>query len=130
MTGNKFLLDTNIISALLKGEVGIADKIDTAKKVYIPVIALGELYYGASYSGHPEKNTLDVRKFAKAYNLLLIDEETTVEYGNIKTMLRKQGKPIPENDIWISAIAKRHKLTLITRDKHFKAVISIAVKVW
>jgi hypothetical protein len=36
MTGNKFLLDTNIIVAWLKGEATIADKIDKAKEVHIP----------------------------------------------------------------------------------------------
>ena len=130
MTGNKFLLDTNIISALLKGESTIADKIDKAKKVYVPVIALGELYYGAAYSTHSNKNIADIRRFASSYNLLLIDEETTIAYGSIKADLRKKGKPIPENDIWISAIAYRHKLTLATRDKHFKEVTGITIKHW
>jgi tRNA(fMet)-specific endonuclease VapC len=55
MTGNKFLLDTNIITALLKGEVSVAGKIDKAKEIYIPTIVLGELYYGALYSTQIEK---------------------------------------------------------------------------
>ena len=99
MTGNKFLLDTNIISALLKGDISIADKIDNALEVYIPVIALGELYYGALYSTHTKKNISDIQKILKRYNLLSIDEATTVAYGTIKASLRKKGKPIPENDI-------------------------------
>ncbi len=130
MTGSKLLLDTNIISALLKGESSVADKIDKAKKVYIPVIALGELYYGASYSLHAAKNISDIKKFTSAYNLLLIDEETTIAYGSIKATLRKKGKPIPENDIWISAIAKRHNLTIATRDKHFKEVAGVTIRLW
>lgn len=44
MTGNKFLLDTNIIAAWLKGEKPVADKIDMAKEIYIPIIAIGELF--------------------------------------------------------------------------------------
>jgi tRNA(fMet)-specific endonuclease VapC len=55
MTGGKFVLDTNIIAALLKGESGIADKIDKATAIFIPVIVLGELYYGALYSSRVEK---------------------------------------------------------------------------
>lgn len=50
MTGSRILLDTNIISAWLKGERLIAQKIDEAEEVYIPINALGELYYGAQYS--------------------------------------------------------------------------------
>jgi len=63
MTGNKFLLDTNIITAWLKGESSLADKIDRAKEVHIPIIVIGELYYGALYSTQLKKNIV-------VYNLL------------------------------------------------------------
>ena len=49
-------------------------------------------------------------------------------YGNIKAELRKKGKPVPENDIWIAAIAQRYQLTIVTRDKHFKEIESIGLK--
>lgn len=130
MTGNKFLLDTNIIAGWLKGEVAIADKIDKAKEVYIPIIVVGELYYGALYSTHVQKNLKAVQNIISHYNVLIIDEETTLVYGNIKAALRKKGKPIPENDIWIAAIAQRYELTVITRDKHFKEIESISFKSW
>jgi len=55
MTGINVLLDTNIVSALLKGEVTVANKIDDANEVYIPVIVIGELYYGAEYSTQIQK---------------------------------------------------------------------------
>jgi len=44
--------------------------------------------------------------------------------------LFKKGKPIPTNDVWIAAIAKHHKLTIITKDKHFKEIEGITVKYW
>ncbi|MDQ0639496.1 putative nucleic acid-binding protein [Pedobacter sp. W3I1] len=50
MAGNKVLLDTNIISALLKGDASVADHIDNASEVYISSIVIGELFYGAEYS--------------------------------------------------------------------------------
>jgi tRNA(fMet)-specific endonuclease VapC len=105
MTGNKILLDTNIVSAWLKGEEGIADKIDKAKEVYLPIIVIGELYYGAHYSTKVQKNISDIVRLTSQYNTLSINESTTILYGQIKTRLRKKGKPIPENDIWIAAIA-------------------------
>ncbi|MBX2923800.1 MAG: PIN domain-containing protein [Chitinophagaceae bacterium] len=55
MTGNSFLLDTNIISSWLTGDSAIADKIDQAEAIYIPAIAVGEMYYGAQYSTQIEK---------------------------------------------------------------------------
>jgi tRNA(fMet)-specific endonuclease VapC len=95
MIGNKFLLDTNIITAWLKGDASVADKIDKAKEIHIPVIVLGELYYGALYSTRVEKNIKDIKSITSNYNVLKIDEETTIAYGNIKAALRKKGKPIP-----------------------------------
>ena len=130
MTGNKFLLDTNIITAWLKGEKPVADKIDKAKEIYIPIIVVGELYYGALYSTRVQKNIADIKLVTSSYSVLLIDEAVTIAYGNIKAALRKKGKPIPENDIWIAAIALHHELIIVTRDKHFKEIDSIKIKNW
>jgi tRNA(fMet)-specific endonuclease VapC len=130
MTGNKFLLDTNIITALLKGETAVANKIDKAKEIHIPIIVLGELYYGALYSTQVEKNIEQIKSITSNYNVLKVDEETTIAYGNIKAALRKKEKPIPENDICIAAIANRYELVVVTRDKHFKEIESIAIKRW
>lgn len=62
MTGNRFLLDTNILSAWLQGDKTIANSIDKATPVYIPIIVIGELYYGASFSTQVQKNTENVKK--------------------------------------------------------------------
>jgi tRNA(fMet)-specific endonuclease VapC len=51
-------------------------------------------------------------------------------YGNIKAALRKKGKPIPENNIWIAAIALHNKLVIVTRDKHFKEIENLNIKKW
>ena len=131
MTGNKYLLDTNIIAAWLKGEKGVTDKIAKDKRqIQIPVIVIGELYYGAMYSTHTQKNVEDIETIISNFDVLPIDVDTTIVYGEIKAALRKKGKPLPENDIWIAAIAQRYKLTIITRDKHFKEIESITVKSW
>jgi tRNA(fMet)-specific endonuclease VapC len=130
MTGNKVALDTNIISALLKGEKNIADKIDAAEEVFIPINVLGELYYGAKYSTNVEANILNIDKLLTRYEVLNTNEQTGVLYGNIKATLRKKGKPIPENDIWIATIAKQNNLTLATRDKHFNEIDGLSVENW
>jgi tRNA(fMet)-specific endonuclease VapC len=93
MTGNSVLLDTNIISALLAGDVTIADNIDNSPEVFIPVIVLGELQYGAQYSANIQKNLNNIEKISGRYPILLVDETTAAEYGIIKTQLRKKGKP-------------------------------------
>lgn len=130
MTGNSFLLDTNIISAWLQGVTTIADNIDKAIAVYIPIIVIGELYYGASFSTQVQKNTENVKKLTGHYQILSIDKETTVMYGDIKASLRKNGKPIPENDIWIAAIIMQFNLSLVTRDKHFTEIEGMLLEAW
>jgi tRNA(fMet)-specific endonuclease VapC len=130
MTGNRILLDTNIITALLKGETAIADKIDKASAVFIPAIVIGELYYGAMYSSRIQKNIASIKLLTNSYTILPVDTGTTVTYGSAKALLRKKGKPIPENDIWIAAIALQHNLIVATRDKHFKEITGLKLRYW
>lgn len=130
MTGSSVLLDTNIISAWLKGERSIADHIDSREKVYIPIIVVGEMHYGAQYSTDIKKNSKNIQKVTDRYEVLYVDNETALSYGVVKAELRKKGRPIPENDIWIAAIAKQHKLTLVTRDAHFGEVQGLGIEKW
>ena len=130
MTGNRVLLDTNIISALLKGDTTLIDKIDAASEIYLPSIVLGELYYGAEYSTQIDKNRSNISKLSDAYDVLIVDEDTAKIYGTFKAALRKQGTPIPENDIWIAALSKQYSLDLISRDKHFNHLTDISLINW
>jgi len=129
MAGNKVLLDTNIISALFKGDVSVANHIDKSE-VYLSSIVIGELSYGAEYSIKVEQNLANIKKLISAYNVLAIDDETALIYGKIKANLRRKGTPIPENDIWIASSAIQYKLKLSTRDKHFQEITSLKVLAW
>ena len=55
---------------------------------------------------------------------------TARQYGIIKNQLRTRGKPIPENDIWIAAMAKQYQLTLVTRDNHFQHIHGLVIEQW
>jgi predicted nucleic acid-binding protein len=61
---------------------------------------------------------------------LACDIGTSREYGRIKNLLHKTGHPIPENDIWIAALAMEHGLTLVSRDEHFKKVDELKRVAW
>ncbi|MFN0289866.1 type II toxin-antitoxin system VapC family toxin [Pedobacter helvus] len=130
MSGNKVLLDINIISALLKGETSIADEIDKASQIFLSATVIGELFYGAQYSIQIESNIRNIKKLVLRYEVLNIDAETSAIYGIIKATLRRNGTPIPENDIWIAATAIQHKLALSTRDKHFNQIKDLNVLAW
>lgn len=129
MSGN-FLLDTNIVIAIFAKDPSAHQQLSAANEVFVPSIVLGELYYGARKSSRGESNLRSVNKFAAANRILSCDSDTAQEYGRIKNQLRKKGRPIPENDIWIAAMARQHSLTLVSRDKHFDEVDGIAIESW
>ncbi|PKP60699.1 MAG: VapC toxin family PIN domain ribonuclease [Candidatus Altiarchaeales archaeon HGW-Altiarchaeales-1] len=126
----RFVLDTNIVIALFAGESTVQSHLKTAKEIFLPCIVLGEIYFGAYKSGGTRKNIEKIEKFACANFILACDGETAKEYGIIKSALSARGRPIPENDIWIAAIAKQHKLILVTRDAHFSNVDNLTVETW
>ena len=55
---------------------------------------------------------------------------TARRYGTIKNELRRKGRPIPENDIWIAATAIEHALVLVTRDDHFRETDGLEIEAW
>ena len=91
---------------------------------------MGELHYGARKSAQTEKNLERLEALASEAAILPCDAETSCWYGIVQDSLRRVGKPIPENDIWIAAIALQHGLTLATRDNHFQAVENLKVEMW
>ena len=63
--------------------------------------------------------------------VLLSPGATTAEhYGRIRAQLAQSGTPIPENDIWIAALALEHQLPLAARDAHFDRVTGLQVLNW
>lgn len=126
----RFLLDTNIIIALFAGDNAIHTSILKAGEVFVPSIALGELYFGASKSHRIQENIMLIDRFAKDSAVLACDAETARRYGEIKGHLKERGRLIPENDIWIAAIAQQNDLVLVTRDTHFKSVTHIKTEIW
>jgi tRNA(fMet)-specific endonuclease VapC len=115
----KCLLDTNIVIALFSRDEAVMTELAKSREIFIPSVVLGELYYGAQKSAHKKENTAVIDKFASANTTLACDVDTARQYGKIKESLLAKGRPIPDNDIWIAAIAFQHHLPLGTRDLHF-----------
>ena len=124
------LLDSNFIVALFEQDPGAQSALLAAERIFVPSVALGELYYGAQKSGRREENVARVDRFAAANEVLPPDVESARHYGAIRDALRRQGRPIPDNDIWIAAIARQHSLTLITRDAHFREIEGLIIEDW
>jgi tRNA(fMet)-specific endonuclease VapC len=126
----KFLLDTNIIIALLEGEPAVLSNLDRAPEVFVPAIALGELFFGAAKSARPDENIRKVERFALGRAIVVCDLEVAREYGFLRQRLKEKGRSIPENDIWIAAAARNHRMILVTRDSHFGEVDDLKTVDW
>lgn len=126
----RYLLDTNILIGLLENEPGLRDTVEGAPQVFIPAVAAGELYFGAAKSGRPESNRERIDRFLVGRRVLACDLGVASEYGRLRSFLRSRGKPLPENDVWIAAVALRHSLTLATRDHRFDEVPSLSTVEW
>ncbi len=126
----RFLLDTDVLIGILEGDSSVTRRFVPSMILYLPVIAVGELFHGAFNSGRAQQNLDRVSAFAKTLPVLPCDLETAETYGRMKTELRKKSRPLPENDIWIAAISQQHQLTLITRDQHFREFGSLAADIW
>lgn len=129
MTG-RFLIDTNIVIALFANEPTVQQHLHSAIEVFTPAIVLGELYYGAYKSSRVKENVSRINEFAFQATILLGDAVAAQWYGQIKDGLRKKGRPIPENDIWIAAVALQYDLILVTRDDHFREIAGLQVERW
>ena len=126
----RFLLDTNIVIALFAREAAVQQRLAEASEVFVPSIVLGELYYGARKSTRVIENLARIDEFVASSTVLLCDRATAQQYGDIKNKLRAKGRPIPENDIWIAAIAMQYQLTLVARDGHFHEVDGLQIEAW
>jgi tRNA(fMet)-specific endonuclease VapC len=126
----RFLLDTNIVIALFAQEPSVREQLSRAQEVFIPTVVLGELYYGARRSTKIEENLSRIDELAATALVLTCDTGAAQQYGSIKDRLRSRGRPLPENDIWVAAIARQHSLTLVSRDAHFEEVDGLQLERW
>jgi tRNA(fMet)-specific endonuclease VapC len=129
VSGN-VLLDTNIIIGLFANDQAILARLSKTDHIFIPSIVLGELYFGAYKSTHTEQNVRRIEEFVTTGAVLVCDAVTAAHYGQIKKVLREKVRPLPENDIWIAALARQHNLTVVSRDQHFKEIDSLPVEAW
>ncbi|MEL6834348.1 MAG: type II toxin-antitoxin system VapC family toxin [Bacteroidota bacterium] len=122
------LLDSNVLIDLFREDLITIEKLKSLPHIYIPVIVLGELFYGANLSKQIEKRVAQIRTFAAKVTVLNCDSVIAEMYGEIKSQLRRDGKPIPKNDIWIAALAKQYKLSILSNDKHFTYIKGVRVE--
>jgi len=127
---NGILLDTSIVIAHLRGNIDVCTLATPEEPLFLPLVALGELYKGALASTRPDHNRHLVDDFLWIAALLHPDSATADAYAQIAVQLRRKGHPIPENDIWIAAVALECNMPLATRDEHFREVEGLDLIRW
>jgi tRNA(fMet)-specific endonuclease VapC len=116
------ILDTNALSAAADDDPSVVAILARADQLAIPVIVLGEYRYGIAQSRHRTSYERWVAGLLNDCLVLDINEPTTRHYAEITLELKKMGKPIPTNDIWIAALCRQHSIPLLSRDRHFDLV--------
>ncbi|MCL2661502.1 MAG: type II toxin-antitoxin system VapC family toxin [Acidobacteriaceae bacterium] len=124
------ILDTNGLSAWVEGEPELEPFRHKADQIAIPVIVLGEYRYGISHSRNRKYYEQWIADSLPKFRVLSVDEQTAVCYSTIRSELKKAGKPIPANDLWIAALCRQHSLPLLSRDRHFDFVAGIKRLQW
>lgn len=117
----RIALDTNSYVAFCKGDPKILEHFQKADRIFLPFIVLGELRAGFFCGSRSKENERVLLRFLNSprAQVLYPDEQTSHHYARLFFQLRKQGTPIPTNDLWIAALISQHDLFLCARDQHF-----------
>lgn len=122
MVTSSVVLDTNIVIELFKENITVKKKLDEFDIWYLSSTVAGELIFGVINSPNPDKHLKKYQDFVRKCKALIIDFDVAEKYAEIRLELKKKGKPIPENDIWIAAVCVANKLPLMTNDSHFQNI--------
>ncbi|MFA4910306.1 MAG: type II toxin-antitoxin system VapC family toxin [Desulfobacteria bacterium] len=130
MTTPKIIIDTNIVSYLMRG--GHEAKVYTShlrgKLIAISFVTVGELYYGAEKGNWGQKKRLQLETVLKNYVVIPYDHEIAKQYGKVLVERQRLGRPISFNDAWIAACAIRHGTPLITHNsKDFESISGLQI---
>lgn len=123
----RLAIDRNSYSAYARGDAAVVEQLELADEVLVPFVVLGELRAGFALGSRGPENERLLHQFLQraGVGVLLADEQTTHHYAAVYRQLRKQGTPIPENDMWIAALVLQHRAVLCARDAHFDRLAQI-----
>jgi tRNA(fMet)-specific endonuclease VapC len=119
------ILDTNALSAFIDGDSNVGAILSEQQRAAVPVIVLGEFRYGILGSRHRKTYEAWLDNHLKHFEILPVTAETTLPYAQLRTALKRLGRPIPANDMWIAALAIQHQLPILSRDEHFDALLNV-----
>jgi predicted nucleic acid-binding protein len=119
------ILDTNAVSAIGERDPDIPSALQGQATLFVPVIVIGEYRYGIAGSRKQRETEAWFNAFLQTVQVLHVTEDTASRYAQVRRTLKEAGTPIPENDVWIAALAVQYNLPLVTRDGHFDSVVGL-----
>ncbi|MBW4671800.1 MAG: type II toxin-antitoxin system VapC family toxin [Cyanomargarita calcarea GSE-NOS-MK-12-04C] len=123
-------LDTSVAVRFLNGDVAIAERVLALPEIILPMVVVGELLFGAENSTRPLQNLPRYLEFMAACLVVPLTRETAAVYARTRLALKRKGRPIPMNDIWISAQCIEHSWVLVTDDTDFDYVDGLLLEHW
>lgn len=120
----KALIDTNIYSLAMKGDVDVVKTLRRLDRIGFSAISIGELFSGFKGGTRESENKEELNAFLDSPRVVVhpVDEGTADFYAAILNNLKTAGTPIPTNDIWIAAVAFQNGYPIYSRDKHFRLI--------
>ena len=116
------ILDTNALSAWADGNPDIRSVLEEAQRLVVPSVVLGEYWFGILQSRHRPQYEEWLNENLLRAELAVIGHATARAYAQIRLELKQQGRPLPANDVWIAALARQHRLPVLSNDSHFDAI--------
>lgn len=129
MSGD-LVLDTSVVIAALRGVPGIVGRLEQFDRLWLPLVALGELELGVELASNSRGQRAALDAFLPAVAVLPLTVESARHYARLRAELTRSGTPIPENDLWIAAVALEHSWPLATRDGHFARLARLIIEDW
>jgi tRNA(fMet)-specific endonuclease VapC len=120
----KVLLDTNAYTGFKRGHLGVVDRMRRSGGVLVSTIVAGELLFGFHHGTRFERNRAELEAFLdrSEVTLLPVTLATADRFGRISATLRRKGRPLPTNDVWIAAHTMESGAELLSFDDHFGAI--------
>lgn len=130
MSQSRIVLDTNIVSYLMKGgplAEAYAPRVQ-GRLLSISFITVGELQFGAEKANWGKKKRAELERTLRNFVVIPYDHEIARCYGRLVAERQKSGKSIAINDAWIAACAVRHRIPLVTHNaRHFNGITGLDV---
>jgi predicted nucleic acid-binding protein len=124
------ILDTNALSALFAGDPAVGAALAGRDRHHLPVVVIGEYRSGLSRSRHREALEALLTDLVEESEVLTLGRGTARHYAEVRDELRRRRRSIPENDVWIAALAREHQLPILSRDERFDQVERVERVTW